>query len=184
LFVAVTEPGSGVERSSVEELVMLAVFSLTAGALAFGWWVFSRNDADQAGDARSSVTAGTDGTMTVVVANPASEPVVVTACARPAGRLRLFGRAQIHRARTQQERRSSSRASRQLLGSVPPGGEATWTVVGDASTRPVCRVVLSLYQPNGRVRVHESVVRTEPGLVDVGEIGRRSFARPQHGTGR
>jgi hypothetical protein len=118
--------------------------------------------------------------MTVVVANPGPEAVVVTACARPANRFRLFGRDQIRRARSQQERRTSSRAARQLLGSVGPGGEASWTVVSDTSTGPVCRVVLSLYQAGNRVRVHEQVVRTAPsGLVDVGLLSRRSFARRQ-----
>jgi hypothetical protein len=163
----------------VEELVAFAGFAIMAVALVLGWRMFSRNDADQASDARSTVTAGPDGTMTVVVANPGTEPVVVTACARPANRFRPFGRNQVRRARSQQERRTSSRAARQLLGSVAPGGEATWTVIGDATTRPICRVVLSLYQASNRVRVHEQVVRTEPGLVEVGLAGRRAFARRQ-----
>jgi hypothetical protein len=163
----------------VVELVAFAGFLFIAVALVLGWRAFARNDTDQAGDAHSRVTAGPDGTMTVLVANPGSEPVVVTACARSANRLRIFGRDQIRRARSQQERRTSSRAASQLLGSVAPGGEATWTVVGDATTRPVCRVVLSLYQANSRVRVHEQVVRTEPGFVEMGLAGRRSFTRRQ-----
>jgi hypothetical protein len=115
--------------------------------------------------------------MTVVVTNPGAEAVVVTACARPANRLSLLGRDQVRRSRSQQERRNSSRAARQLLGSVAPGGRSTWTVVGDASTRPVCRVVLSLYQAQGRVRVHEQVVRTQPSALEVGFAGRRAFTR-------
>ncbi len=158
---------------------LLAVVGLailvTAGVLGRHTW--SRRDVTESADARSSVRGERDGTMTVVVTNPGAEAVVVTACARPANRLSLLGRDQVRRSRSQQERRNSSRAARQLLGSVAPGGRSTWTVVGDASTRPVCRVVLSLYQAQGRVRVHEQVVRTQPSALEVGFAGRRAFTR-------
>lgn len=168
----------------MEELIVVAVLCVLAGSLGGGSWRRARRrDSDQVGDAVSTVTAGPDGTMTVVVANPGTEPVVVSACARPSGRFRRLGRGQVRRGRNPQERSNPSRAVRQLLGSVPPGGETTWHVVGDASTRPVCRVVLSVYQARGRVRVHESMVRTVPGSVEVGITRRRPLARPQYDAG-
>lgn len=159
----------------VELISVLAVVAAAATA-GIGWRLFRKVDRKRDGDARSLVIPAPDGTIRVVVTNPGPEPVVVTACARPAGRLRWQGRSEVRRRRSPKERRDAWRASRQILGSVPSGGRATWTVVDDTRSRPLCRVVLSLYQTAGRVRVHEATVRTEPpvGL----QLGWRDRLRP------
>lgn len=145
----------------VELLIVLAV---VAGAAAggIGWRLRSNLRREREGDARSCLVPVSDGTIRVIVSNPGPEPVVVTACARPAGSPRWWRRSQVHRRRKPAERQDAWRASRQILGSVAPGGRATWVVVDDTVRRSHCRVVLSLYQAAGRVRVHEAVVRTEP----------------------
>jgi hypothetical protein len=148
----------------VVELMMAVVLVVVAVAVVAGWRVLARPAAEQIHDARSSVTAGPNGTMTVRVTNPASEPVVVTACARPAAPLHLLGRNRVVRSLSTQERRDATRAPRQLLGSVGAGDQSTWVVMGDATTAKVCRVILRLYQPGGRVRVHEHVVQAEKRL--------------------
>ena len=145
----------------VELISALAVFA-TAAAVAIVWRLFSRGNKEREGDARSAVIPDPDGTIRVVVTNPGPEPVVVTACALRAGRPRWWGRSEVRRRPSQKERRESWRAHRQLLGSVPSGGKSTWVVVGDGGSGPLCRVVLSLYQTAGRVRVHEALVRTVP----------------------
>lgn len=158
----------------MELVCVLAI--LTAPAIArVGWWFFSRGNAAREGDAQSSVTPLPDGTVRVTVTNPGPEHVVVTAFARPVGCLRWAGPHQVRRSRRPGERQDSWRAFRHLLGSVPPGGESTWIVVGDVGS-PRCRVVLNLYQTAGRVRVHEAVVPTEP-LVGR-RLGWRDLLRP------
>lgn len=160
---------------------MIAVLVLVAVAVVAGWRVLSRADAEQIDDARSLVTAGPNGTMNVMVANPASEPVVVTACARPAASVHRLGRDRLIRSLNAQERRNATRAPRQLLGSVGAGDQSTWVVMGDATTAKVCRVILSIYQPGGRVRVHEHVVQAEKRLI-ADPTGLRPAARPPHRT--
>jgi len=60
---------------------------------------------------------------------------------------------------------------------VAPGGRSSWIVVDEARSRPLCRVVLSLYQAAGRVRVHEALVRTEPPVgIQPGWWGRLRLA--------
>lgn len=158
------------------ELVSLLAFVAGAACAGIWWRRYSRADPEREGDARSSVTPIPDGTIRVVVTNPGPEAIVVTACARPVGSLRRWGRSQVRRPRSQREQRDAWRASRHLLGSVAPGGKATWIVVDDARSRPLCRVVLNLYQAAGRVRVHEALVRTAPpvGL----RLGWRDRLRP------
>jgi hypothetical protein len=163
------------------ELMMFVVLLGMAVAVVAGWRVLSRPDAEQIDDARSVVTPGPNGTMTVAVSNPASEPVVVTACARPASSVHLPGRGRVIRALNAQERRNSTRAPRQLLGSVAPGEQSTWVVMGDATTSKVCRVILSIYQPGGRVRVHEHVVQSER-VAGATTADTRTVVRPPHHT--
>jgi hypothetical protein len=163
------------------ELMMFVVLLGMAVAVVAGWRVLSRPDAEQIDDARSVVTPGPNGTMTVVVSNPASEPVVVTACARPAASVHLLGRDRVIRSLNAQERRNATQAPRQLLGSVAAGEQSTWVVMGDATTSKVCRVILSVYQPGGRVRVHEHVVQPDR-KVTAGPTGARPAVRPPHHT--
>jgi hypothetical protein len=163
------------------ELMMVAVFLAMGAALVFGWRALSRTDQELVDDARSTVLPGPNGTMTVVVANPASEAVVVTACARPAAALRWFGKDHLIRGLNQQERRNSARASRQLLGTVPAGDQTTWVVTGEATESRVCKVILSVYQPNGRVRVHEHLVHANPVVATPTTVARhRPVVRRHH----
>jgi hypothetical protein len=165
----------------VVELMMFVLVLVMVVAVVAGWRVLSRPAAEQIDDARSVVTPGPNGTMTVAVSNPASEPVVVTACARPASSVHLLGRDRVIRPLNAQERRNSTRAPRQLLGSVAAGDQSTWVVMGDATTSKVCRVILSIYQPGGRVRVHEHVVQSER-VATPSSTGPRPLARPPHRT--
>jgi hypothetical protein len=161
------------------ELMMVAVFLAMGAALVFGWRALSRTDQELVDDARSTVLPGPNGTMTVVVANPASEAVVVTACARPAAALRWFGKDHLIRGLNQQERRNSARASRQLLGTVPAGDQTTWVVTGEATESRICKVILSVYQPNGRVRVHEHLVHAQR-VVETPTVARHRPAVRRH----
>ena len=158
---------------------LASVLAVVAGAPAagIGWRLFSKRDREREGDARSSVIPAPDGTIRVIVTNPGPEPVVVTAYAGGARSLRWWGRSEVRRRRSARERRQACLASRQLLGSVAPGGRSTWLVVDEARSRPLCRVVLSLYQAAGRVRVHEALVRTEPPVgIQPGWWGRLRMA--------
>lgn len=97
----------------------------------------------------------------VTVANPAPAPVVVGVAARP---LRFrWGRDPVAVRVPKVPRLDPS--GQLLVGVVDGASESQWLVPLGPCPRPVCRVVIALGQPDGRLRLVGHLVDLRPAMV-------------------
>jgi hypothetical protein len=144
--------------------ILLSFVALILIGIAGFWLAIAGAEAgDQAIDATSRLVAVQGRAPQLVVSNPGPEPVVVGMTARrhsARGRDALWAPLAVRPARWYERRQSDNRAAT-MLGVVEPHGIRRWDL---PRTDQPSRVIVTLGQGGGRLRVHEHLAGpNDPG---------------------
>jgi hypothetical protein len=174
------------ETADLPMTSIMVVFMMVSGTVvAFGliaggaWWMVRAGieGGDLPGDAASRLTIGADGRPLISVRNPSNNPVMVGAHVRAESRfaIRNLTPSLVVRPARRLERRGGVGWTDTILGTVSPGVETTWPVpvVGGRT-----RLLVAIGQSEGRLRIHDHLVRPPEISVDIQDGPRGSGLSP------